>query len=183
MWLTNSWAKKKQKKKANFQIAIIFVCLFLWRIQFRFFEWIQIEKIHWKNWLKWNEIINFEQNQEVILFKLKASHQESSKSNKRDRNGFYRHKISINEKYRCYDEYCQISKFPTSKSKHDTPVIHLSQNFPLDPSSLMSYTAYYEHSVAVTCSGFLIRVGYNNDGQISNLLSKTGNCFCSCYLC
>lgn len=82
--------RRNRKKKANFQIAIIWVCLFLWRIQFRFFEWIHIEKIHWKNWLKWNEIITFEQNQEVILFKLKTSHQKSSKSNKRDRNGFYR---------------------------------------------------------------------------------------------
>ena len=118
----------------------------------------------------WNKI------RKCFYFSTKDSRQKSSKSNEREGNGFYRHiqRYAENIVVGGWDDDRQIGENPTSKNKHDEAVIHPPQNLQLDPSSLLSYSAYYAHSVSVTRSGSLIGVGYNSDGRISGSLEKTG---------
>ena len=118
----------------------------------------------------WNKV------RKCFYFSMRESRQKSSKpSNKREGNGFYRHtqRCAENIVVGGRDDYSQIGENPTSKSNNDA-VIHPPQNLQLDPSSLLSYSAYFMHSVSVTRSGSLIGVGYNNDGRISGSLEKTG---------
>lgn len=51
--------------------------------------------------------------------------------------------------------------------------IDAPKKLPIDPSSLLSYSVYFEHSVLVTKSGSLQGVGHNNDGRISSSLKKS----------
>ena len=96
---------------------------------------------------------------------------------KRDGNGFYRQK-GENKRYAqnivaCgYDKYRQIGESPNNKDVDGDPIIHPPQNLSLDPSSLLSYSAYFKHSVVVTRSGSLCGIGYNCDGQICSLLEQ-----------
>ena len=109
-----------------------------------------------------------------FYFSMRESRQASSKPpTKREGNGFYRHiqRYAENIVVGGYDEYRQIGENPTKKN--GSTVIHPPQNLQLDPSSLLSYSAYYMHSASVTRSGSLIGVGCNSDGRISSSLAKT----------
>ena len=60
----------------------------------------------------------------------------------------------------------------TIKDKYNVAFISPPQNLQLDPSSLLSCSACFEHAVSVTRSGSLIGAGCNDDGRISGSLEK-----------
>ena len=71
-----------------------------------------------------------------------------------------------------YDGYNQLGEKP-NKNFLGTPYIHPSQKSSIDPSSLLSFSTYFDHSVQVTRSGKLLGIGDNSDGRISDSLPKT----------
>ena len=71
-----------------------------------------------------------------------------------------------------YDGYNLLGEKP-NKNYNDDPYIHPSQKSSIDPSSLLSFSTYCNHSVQVTRSGKLLGIGYNSDGRISDSLPKT----------
>ena len=110
-----------------------------------------------------------------FYFCMKESQQKSSKTNEREGNGFYRHiqQYAENVVVGGYDEDHQIGENPNGKNKSGNQVINPPQKLQLDPSSLLSHSAYGRHSVSVTRSGSLIGAGKNNDSGISGSLEKT----------
>lgn len=58
-----------------------------------------------------------------------------------------------------------------NKDAYGGPAIHPPLKMRLDPSSLLSYSAYGVHSVAVTRSGWLRGVGYN-DGWLNQRVTR-----------
>ena len=72
-----------------------------------------------------------------------------------------------------YDEYNGLGEKPSNQSEDGNPIIFPPVKLSFDPSSLLSYSAYCEHSVVVTSDGSLKGVGDNRDGQISATLQKT----------
>lgn len=69
------------------------------------------------------------------------------------------------------DQYNQLIANPNNESGN--PFINPPLKLPLDPSSLLSYSSYYFHTVLVTTDGKLLGAGYNIDGRISDTLTKT----------
>lgn len=102
--------------------------------------------------------------------------QKPPESNKRDGNGFYRnlHKFAERIVIGGLDGDNQLGQNPNNKTKSSGfQIVHPNQNLSLDPSSLLSYSPYYRHSVAVNISGSLLGVGFNGDGRIINSLPKS----------
>lgn len=69
------------------------------------------------------------------------------------------------------DQFNQL--IANSNSERDNVFINPPLKSPLDPSSLLSYSSYYFHTVLVTTDGKLLGAGYNSDGRISDTLPKT----------
>ena len=116
---------------------------------------------------------------EKIITQLQNKLEDSSKQkteslNEREENGFNQHSIQYAKNIIVggYDEYHQIGENP-NKNQNGNQVIYPPQNLPLDPSSLLSYSGYLDHCVAVTRSGSLSGVGDNRDGRICSLLGKS----------
>ena len=71
-----------------------------------------------------------------------------------------------------YDNFNQLGAKPNNKNEDGLPIIFPPVRLAFDPSSLLSYSAYRDHSVLVTCGGSLLGVGDNSNGRISSLLPK-----------
>ena len=72
-----------------------------------------------------------------------------------------------------YNDYNGLGSKPNNKNGKGCPIISPPVKLSFDPSSLLSYSAYNDHSVLVMSDGSLKGVGNNKDGQISSTLQKT----------
>ena len=165
--------KEKRQKSINSSDDFLSDIYFYEEVNFDFLSEAKLKEFIEK--VNPNEISSSLWDKIKKCFYVYMKRQNSPESAKREGNGFYRHRIQYakNIVVGGLDNYIQLGEKPNSKSKANHPVIHPPVNSSLDPSSLLSFSVYGEHLVAVTRSGSLIVVGRNSDGRIFGSLEKT----------
>lgn len=70
------------------------------------------------------------------------------------------------------NEFHQLGVTSNTKNDDDDDSVSPPVELQLDPSSILSFSSYNDHTVIITCDGVLHAIGNNEDGRIGGTLPK-----------